>query len=467
MKHRYLVSFEKVMTTSLLLLYTFGLFAQDASQNVVINSDTIIEKNINIDEAIIQSLQNSNQLKVNKAKIDEAEASYQQAKNNALPELKGTASYLRVNNPDVSLKVKLGSNSSSGKSSKPNVSEASYAMANASLPLFSGFRIRDNKEAAKYQKNAALSDAENEKEEVIESTIAGYNDLYKASRSVELLMENLKQQDQRVIDFTNMEQNGLIAHNDLLKAQLQQSNVELSLLDAQNNLHIINTRMNLMLGYPESTVLKPDSLWTSSLDDAGSIVNWEHTGMVNRKDITALELREKSADMLIKATKGEYYPGLALTGGYIALNVPGLLSVTNAINLGIGLQYNIGSLWKTPAKVAMAKAQLRELQANENMLRDMVRIQVTQAYENYILSRKKINVYGVAVAQAEENYRIVSDKYKNTLATTTDLLEADVADLQARINYTFSRADAIVSLKKLQQAAGILSNNLPNNKFKF
>ena len=89
-----------------------------------------------------------------------------------------------------------------------------------------------------------------------------------------------------------------------------------------------------------------------------------------------------------------------------------------------------------------------------------MRTEINQNYENYLLSRKKITVYEVAVKQAEENYRIVKDKYNNTLATTTELLEADVAQLQAKINYIFSQGDAIVAFKQLEQAAGILSNDI-------
>ena len=90
-------------------------------------------------------------------------------------------------------------------------------------------------------------------------------------------------------------------------------------------------------------------------------------------------------------------------------------------------------------------------------MNDNVRLQVTQAYENYLLSQKKIDVYSKAVEQAQENYRITNNKYTNSLATTTDLLDADVAQLQAELNYQFSKADAAVSYNKLLQTAGQLS----------
>jgi len=86
------------------------------------------------------------------------------------------------------------------------------------------------------------------------------------------------------------------------------------------------------------------------------------------------------------------------------------------------------------------------------------RLQVNQAYQNYLSSIKKIEVYQTAVAQAEENYKIVNNKFTNALATTTDLLDADVARLQARLNASFAKADASVAYSKLLQTAGQLTN---------
>jgi outer membrane protein TolC len=91
------------------------------------------------------------------------------------------------------------------------------------------------------------------------------------------------------------------------------------------------------------------------------------------------------------------------------------------------------------------------------MLNDNIRLQTAQAYQNYLSSEKKIEVYAKAVEQANENYRIVKNKYDNSLVTTTDLLDADEAQLQAKLNHVFAQADAMVSYNKLLQTAGVLS----------
>jgi outer membrane protein len=418
-------------------------------------------KALSLNEAIDLSIKNSKQLKLANAKVDEAIATYHDVWNNHLPDVKASGSYLRVSNPTIDLKAKLGSSSSGSDSSKSSgsaikVNSAAYGMVTATLPVFSGFKIRYGAQSAKYLEQATKLDAENDREEVVQNTISAYSNMYKAMASVTLLKENLKQQQQRVTDFSNLEQNGLLARNDLMKAQLQESNVELSLLDAENNLKITYLNMDLMLGLPEDTDLTPDTTGFVYPSTPGSAIQWEQQAISNRKDMEALSYREKAASTAIKSAKADYYPGIALTGGYLAADIPNFITVTNAFNVGVGLQYNFATFWKTGAKVAEAKARLAQIEVNQEMLSDNIKLQINQAYQNYILSLNKIDVYAKAVAQANENYRITKNKYDNSLVTTTDLLEADVAQLQARLDYTFSKADALVAYKKLQQTAGTI-----------
>jgi len=425
------------------------------------NTDAQQARKLTLKEAIELSLQNSGKLKIANAKVEEAIAASHEARDNRLPDLKVSGSYLRLNSPTVDLKLKTGSSGSgsgSGSaSSSPKVDQAAYALVNASVPLFAGFRIKNGIESAKFLEQATRLDAEKDKEEVIQNTIGAFSTLYKAKRSVELVKENLAREEQRVKDFSNLERNGLMARNDLLKAQLQQSNIELSLLEAENNLKITTINVALLLGLPENVELVPDSTGLESTAEAGTIAKWEETALAHRKDRAALNARINASEASIKAIKGEYYPSLALTGGYIAADVPNVLTLTNALNAGLGLQYNIGAIWKTGAKVDAAKARLHQAQATEGILTDQVRLEVNSAYQSYLLSVKKIAVYKKSIEQANENYRITKNKYDNNLVTTTELLDADVAQLQAQLNYTFAKADALVAYKKLEQVAGILN----------
>lgn len=426
------------------------------------------ERKLSLNDAIQLSLQNSNQLKLQQAKVTEAAAALREAKERRLPDLSITGSYMRLNKPTLDLKTQSpqqgegGGNTGGNSLSSIEVKEVGYGMANLSLPVFTGFRIQNGIDAARYLEKAAKLDAQKDRTDVIENTIAAYSNLYKAKEALELVKENLKQSQQRLADFTNLEKNGLLARNDLLKAQLQQSNVELALLDAENAWKLTNISMNLMLGLPESTDLVPDSTEFRSPNEVDAYTAWESKAMENRADIAASEMRIKAAGAGVKAAKGDYYPSLALTGGYIGANIPNVLTLTNAINAGIGVKYSPSSLWKTGSKVAQAKAQLQQAQIGQNMLTDNVRLQTAQAYQNFLSSKKKIEVYAKAVEQANENYRILKNKHANNLATTTDLLDADVAQLQARLNQAVAEAEAMVSYNRLLQTTGVLTPEITN-----
>lgn len=436
-----------------LLVVSYNLYAQDT-------------RKITLQEAIELSLQNSKQLKLSQYKQSETGAMLREAKEKRLPDLSMTGAYMRLTQPNLDLKVPLGSSSQpqqgeegSGAGTMPTVDQAMYGVASASLPLFSGFRIKNGIESAKYLEQASELDVLKNRNEVILNTISAYSNLYKAKAALEIVKENLKQSKQRVADMTNLEQNGLLASNDLLKAKLQQSNIELALLDAENNWKITYINMNLMLGLDESTLLEPDGSDLVSYDDDHSFNYWENIALTSRPDVQALEFRKKAANSNVKIAKGAYYPSIALTGGYVALNVPGFLTATNIINGGIGVSYSPSSLWHNGAKVAQAKARLHQTELSQDMHSDAVRLEVAQAYQQYLVAVKKIDVYETAVQQAQENYKIVKNKYDNSLATVTELLDADVARLSADLNYAFAKADAYVAFNKLKQVSGMIENN--------
>ena len=420
-------------------------------------------KSLTLQESINLSIKNSHLLKASAARNDEAAAEVRQAMDNKLPNASVSGSYLRMASPNISIKTdafKSNAPDTSGQQkSIPKVNQAMYGILNVSLPIYSGGKIRYGIQSAKYLQQATELDAKNDKEAVTLNTINAYVNLYKAAVTVDVVKENLNQSKQRDSVLSRLEQNGLLARNDLLKSELQTSNIELSLLDAQSNLKTATVNMDLMVGYPEETVLKTDSTGFDKALSVKTIDEYEQLAMQKRNDIMALSFREKAATNGINIAKAEQYPSIALTGGYIAADIPHLITITNAVNIGVGLKYNISSLWKTKAKIAEAKSHEEEIMANEAQLSDQVKLQVNRDFENFLVSQKKTEVYKKAVLQAEENYRITKNKYDNALVNTTELLDANVSLLQSKINLAVAKADVILAYSKLLETTGILSGN--------
>ena len=430
-------------------LFTF-LFLLNINSVQAQNSKTLTLK-----DAVDMTLVYSKTLKNNAVKITQAANAVKEADERRLPDAGIRSSFLFLP-VDPGLNMKTGGNSNGGGT--PRVSEAIYGIASVSLPLYTAGKLKYGIESAKYLEQAVQLDADNDRSIVILNSINACINLYKAYQAIALMKENLEQAQQRVKDLSNLEKNGLLARNDLLKAELQNSNTELALLDAESNYKISCVNMDLMMGLPEETILIPDRSGLSLPASIKTLPEYEQDALQGRKDVMALSFRKKAATLGIKNAKANYYPGIALTGGYIAADIPKLLSVTHAINIGIGVKYDLSSLWKTKTKIQDAQLKADQLQINEEMLNDNIRLQVNQAFQNYLVSQKKIQVYEQAVIQATENYRITKNKFDNSLATTTELLDADVALLQTKLSVTSAKADSFLAYNRLLQITGQLNN---------
>lgn len=414
-------------------------------------------KQLTLSEAIQMTLQHNQLLQMDKAKIDAAIARVQQAEEKKLPELSASTSFLLLNQPGLDLKIATG-NGQPPPSTKAslNVNTALIGMLNASVPIYAGGQIRYGIASAEYLVEAARLDATVNQQAVIQNSIAAYINLYKAAQTVKLIEENLKDEQQRVKDFTNLEKNGLLARNDLMRASLQASNVELALLEAQNNLKDASVNMCLMLGLPEQTELLVEAAAFEQTPTPGILSSWEDSAMLHRNELAAYGQRQQSIKAGMQAVKGSQLPSVAATGGYFSAHLQNIATISHALNVGVGVKYNISSLWKTKARLNELQANQQELQAATSLMQDKIRLEVNKSYEAVLLMQKKTEVFDKAIEQATENYRITNNKYNNGLATLTDLLDADLSLLRARLNKVNAKADATLAYANLLKAAGSL-----------
>jgi outer membrane protein TolC len=423
------------------------------------NSFAQEHKALTLSSAIDLSIANSKLLKKNSAQIEATSAAVKEAKQRRLPNASVSGSFLKLGNANVDLKIK-NNNPSGPQSSIPKATQAIYGTLNLSLPVFTGGKLKSGIISSELLEKASRLDFENQKEAVINNTIEGYANLFKAIQTVSIVKENLAQSQQRVKEFSDLEKNGLLARNDLLKAQLQSSNIELSLVDAEDNLQLAQLNMNILLGLPTDTQISIDSAGLSFNTKPLPIEDYLREAMINRNDYAANKLRNDAAEIRVKAVKAELLPNLSLTGGYIAADIPKILTITNAMNVGVGVSYNIASLWKTKAGIQQAESLAKQISIQSSIIEDQITMSVSKNYFELISAQKKISVLEIATQQANENFRIVNNKYANSLATLSDLLEAEVSSLQADLNYLFALADGFVAYNHLLESAGLLSKSI-------
>lgn len=391
-------------------------------------------------------------MKVAEAAKNTSEYKVQSAKNNRLPDISLSGQYMHLfTTTNVDIKLPMQS-SGGGMGVEPN--QLLLGQASASVPVFAGFKIKNAIKSNELMVDLSNLQIEATKENVVWQAINLYFGLYKTQRSIDVLNENLVRANQRVKDFQNFLDNGIIARNDLLRAKLQASNVQVAIDEAETQYKNINYRLNLLTGQDESKIVHVDNVETLKT------INQNSQDYVNRTDIKSYDVKNQIADSQIKIAKAAYYPQLAVSAGYVAMDIDKVASVTNATNVGVGLKYDLSSLYKNKAEVEIAKAQKLENEMQKETTIDKAKVEMNEAFQKYDLAKKKNNVYKEAVEQANENYRIVKDKNDNGLADTDDLLEADVQQLQAKINQVVGDADEQLAIYEYYYTTGILLENV-------
>ncbi|MCO6163119.1 TolC family protein [Flavobacterium sp. NRK F7] len=409
-------------------------------------------KSLSLEEAIRMGVSQSNQAILADTKVKTSEWELKTVKNNQLPNLSVSGQYFRL----TQAKIKGNLAPQSGGNGL-DINQLMIGQATATIPVFNGFKIQNGIEAAKSINKAEISHAQHTKEQVALAVTQLYYGLYKTNQMIQLTEDFLKTAQQRVLDFQAMEDNGLLAHNDLLKAQLQESNIQLSLATAKKNYSVLNYQLANLLQLPEGTVIE---IPENSVEKTTDIVTETTT---ERKDLEALQYQEEALKSNIKIAKGNYLPSINLIGGYIALDVKNAFTITNAMNFGAGISYDFSSLFKNKKEVEKAKSKTLETTQQIAILTDKIKEEIQEANANYELAVQQKEVYLKAQEQATENYRIVKDKYDNGLSTTNDLLEADVDQIQAKINYAIATSDIQEKYYELLYQQGKLTQSFNIN----
>lgn len=418
------------------------------------------KKVLSLKEAISIATTKSNEATLSNMKVNTSKLEMETMKNNQYPSVKLSGQFLQLTNANIDSNLNSGS-SSTEKSDPIKVSQLFLGQANVSMPIFNGFKLKNSISASENLYKAETFSATHTKEQLAIHVVELFAKLYQSQEMATLIAENLRSAKQRTKDFSSMVDNGIMARNDLLKAQLQESNIQLSLESANKNVNVINYQMVTLLQLPEDTKIEIDiETIKSDMAKNQSIVQ---NGQ--RSDLEAMNYQQKASEASIKIARSGYYPSLALVGGYIAFDLKEVMSVTNAMNVGVGVSYDLASIFKNGKEVKLAKSKAEQTKTAIAILTDKIKEETHEAQENYNLSLKQNAVYSKAVEQATENYRIVKDKYDNSLSTTNDLLEADVEQLQTKINLALSQADIALKYYQLQFASGKLINsfNLSQN----
>lgn len=152
----------------------------------------------------------------------------------------------------------------------------------------------------------------------------------------------------------------------------------------------------------------------------------------------------------MKLERSERLPKVSLVAaehldGPITIEVPVLDNNFNYWYVGVGVKYNISSLFKNNKKLKQARLNARKAQEEHELAAEQVENAVQAGYVNFLTSFTDLRTQEKSVQLADENYRVTSNRYDNDLALLTDMLDAgnmklsaDLALVNARINVVYN-----------------------------
>ena len=442
-----------ILLTTLLLILT--AFAQEKVK-------------LTLEQSIEIALKKNHSLKIQKEKLEAARAKVGEARSNFLPKVSANATYTRLDvAPYISFK-KMNKFMPPGPISFPDKitmgdDDIYGAVLSVQQPIFTGFKVLNGYKIASYGVKAEKNNYQKTRAELIFDVEKSYYDVLKADQFLKTMQESVNLLKAHIDDLNRMYKVGLITKNELLKAKVQLSDIEVTKIKAENIVNISRTAFCNVIGIPLTTdiILKPELDTGFGLQkEQISVENAVEMALINRPELRGMDYNLKIGKKLISLAKAEYLPNIILVGNYNYKrpNREYESKFYKSWDVSLVAQFNIFDWGSTHYKVANAKHQYMQMEEGKALLKNGIILEVTQACFELEEAQKRLTATEEAIQQAEENYRVTDEKFKQGMATNTDLLDANTMLTQAKINHITALADYRIAQAKLEKVTASQTN---------
>ena len=413
------------------------------------------ELRLSVEEAVRIGLEKSKAIHASMMRVQYADARASEASALMFPSLKLSGAFTRLSNiPPSILNTPFGLVEIS-----PTVLDNYNIRLSLQQPLFTGFRLQRNSDIADYNSQATQKEFEKDKSELVYSIKVAYWNLFKALDIQKVVDENVEQVRAHLKDAGNWQRQGIATTNDVLKVQVQFSDARLRQIDANNGVQLARIGLNNAIGIPlETEVAVASSIEQNArqFPDLSALIS---QALQKRPDLQSMELRVKAGDATVSLAQSNWWPQVFLTGNYMTARPNQRIFPIQDVfkdtwDVGVGISLDVWNWGTTVHQTDQARAQLAQVQDGYSQLRDAAVLEVTRNYLNLGRARERITVAEEGVKQAEESYRVTNAKFKQGLGLNSDLLDAEVALLQAKTNYTQSLVDFGLAVAALERAIG-------------
>jgi len=399
-----------------------------------------LPQTLNLDESIQQAFKESPALRSAQVAIQGAEFKKDQARSGFLPKLGTQYNYSHVDKaPFVRTPAQNYGSIQIPSSTTTIGTQDNYALyLILEQPIFTGMAITRNYELAELGVDVSRIKLAQERLNLAYKVKEAYWNILKAQKLYMVADQTVSQIADHVRvaqDYYNV---GLIPLNDLLKSEVQLADAKQNLIKAENSLLLAKSNFNTLLRLPfEKDTEVQDILtyqpftrpWEDCLQEA----------LKRRPEIREIETQIEMAQKNIQLAQSEYFPQVVLQGRYIKQgDSPGVSGspFVYADNWDIvaAMKWNLWEWGRTHYLEQERIKQREQVKETLTQIKDFIRLEVKDAYLILREAEKSFTLAEKSIAQAEENHRISEFRYREQVATSLEVLDAQTLLTQAKNN---------------------------------
>jgi outer membrane protein TolC len=416
--------------------------------------DSVIR--LTLDDAIARGLDHSHriaELRARKQGADAAEAGQAAAR---LPSVALQGGYTRTNHVDEFGIVQPGA---PPRIIYPDIPDNYRTRIDLNWPLYSGGRTDALERAAAAEGQAAEEDVAAARADLRLEIARAFWALVSAIETEGVLARSLENAAAHVADLRSRFEQGLLPPNDVLSAETQASRQRVLSIESHNTREIAEADLRRLLGLDGGERLEPVPTLDEPAAPAGTIEALLTEARKSRPELRATAERTAASRAREAAVAATARPQVGVNGGYdYARPNPRIFprhgSWQDSWDVSVNASWLLWDGGRRRAEMAGAAAASRALDARAADLDRQIAFEVRQRLLELESSRAAISAAADGVRSATEARRVVTERFRAGVITSADVLDADLAVLQAELDLTRSRAQAHLAQARLDRAVG-------------
>ncbi|MHB8742490.1 MAG: TolC family protein [Sulfuricaulis sp.] len=424
-------------------------------------STALPAETINLEQAVSYSLEHNPDLLAVREQISASGARTRAAKGARLPSLGLSTSASASDNPLDAFANKLNARQVTAPDfdpahlNHPGTSDLYMTQLALRLPVYTGGRLSATvKSAEDMEQNSRLQYAR-AREITAFQTICDYLNVQAAQEGLAIAEEAVAAARKHAQTTAQLARAGRIVVSDKLTAEVNLAAVQSSRDQAVTRLESAHNRLKLIMGMPLDSDITLASTGFNAIGDDASLTELEARALANRKDLAAARALNQAATARVQATRAAYMPNVDLIASSNWYdNKPGFDNHSSSIMGVIRLELYAGGQHESEISAALAEDQ--EMQWRVQALEQSAQDDVREAYDGLREAQARHATAADNVERARANVRLVEQRYGQGRTILIDLLQAERAYTDARLEELGSRLNQDIGQASLQLADGTL-----------